>query len=272
MTVKTYAIMNRKGGVGKTTTAVTIATEVARRLRDNGGGYVLLIDIDPQGNVCHSLGITSKNATIADVLTGRATLKETLVSGNQENGGVERPNLYILPANDNLQHAKNDLIALSVSAAMSGRKGADINDVLVNRLGKAKNAFSYVFVDCPPSLDSLSEAVFRFVDGAIVPVKVDYLGTTGTAHHTQNILQAQAAGIDIRIERIVPTFYRSREKLCQAMYDALKKAYGKRLVADPIPQAAVVEQAPASSGMTVIEFDPTSKPAEAYMKLVDTIM
>jgi chromosome partitioning protein len=274
---KVYAVMNRKGGVGKTTTAVTLGVGLARRLREEEGGHVLLVDLDPQGNVAPSLGLRVNGATIAELLMGERPADECIMGG-----GEQRPNLFVLPSNDDLAGVKTELVAreaaAAATAAISSRLGGrrrerqeqNIDQILKERLDIAARAFDYIILDCPPSLDMLANAVYHFADAAIVPVKPDYLGTTGTGQHTANIVEAQAAGIDIRIGWVVPTFFRQREVLANEMLDSLQRMYGKR-VTPPIPQAAAVEQAPASGGLTILEYDPSSPAAEAYQQLVEII-
>lgn len=270
-----YAVVNRKGGVGKTTTSVTLAHGLAKKL-EASGKHVLLIDLDPQGNCATSLGINTNGADIANLLTGQATLKECIVSADKASeGGPSRPNLYLLPASDALTGARANLIAqeaASIVASRFGSKGNNvtpIENILEDKLGNARQVFAYIILDCPPSLDILNSAVYHFADEAIVPVKVDFLGATGTAQHTDDIIKAQASGIKIKIGAVVPTFVWPRRKLARQMLASLRKAYGDR-VSEPIPHSVKVEESPASGGgMTVFEYAPDSEPAKAYQVLVD---
>lgn len=272
-TAKVLAVANRKGGVGKTTTAVSLAHGLARQLqadgRPNGSGYVLLVDLDPQGNAATCLGLRPDKGDIADVLTGHRSVKEVVVPA-----GEDRPGLYLLPATDRLADAKADIIGLAAVAGLTKRrasKGGGIDDVLNERLGLAKQVFRYIILDCPPSLDIFSDAVYRFADAAVVPVKMDFLGATGTRQHTDNIIEAQADGIDIHIEVVVPTFFRRQERLPKEMLAALVRFYGRSRVSEPVPQAAVLERAPAIGGKTIWEYAPDSPAAQAYSRLVERI-
>ena len=270
------AVVNRKGGVGKTTTAVTLGHGLARMLE--GKGHVLLIDLDPQGNVSTSLGINTNGKDIADVITGDVPVEQAILQADRsQSGGPSRPNLWVLPASDSLAEAKLTLVsnaAISNVLEQFGRRGTQvtpINELLQRQLAKAVATFDYIILDCPPSLDMLGTAVYHFADEAIVPVKVDYLGVGGTARHTQDIIAAQAAGIDIKVSIIVPTFVRVREVLARQMMRALIDSYGKSRVAVPIPQSVVVEQAPAAGGLTVFEYAPDSIPSQAYWRLVEKV-
>lgn len=257
-----FAVANRKGGVGKTTTAATLAHGLALKLK--GDGHVLAIDLDPQGSLSKSLGINANGADLAYVLTGEKRAQECIVASG-------RKNLYVLPSSDLVQDAKVELLAKEVAASITRRSSGRLRNALADRLDMAAKAFDYIILDCPPSLDILTDAVFEFSDSAIVPVKPDYLGTWGTSQHTSNIIAAQEEGIDITISWIVPTFFRPREILARQMLETLQRTYGKNRVADPIPQAVVLEQAPADGGKTVFEYAPDTPAARSYWKLVERI-
>lgn len=273
---KIYAVVNRKGGVGKTTTAVTLGHGLARLIE--GRGHVLIVDLDPQGNVATSLGLATNGKDMAGVLTGEVPVEEAILHADRgQANGPTRPNLWVLPASDALADAKLSLVtnaALSSVLDQFGGQTAPVvptNELLGTYLAKAVATFDYVILDCPPSLDMLGTAVYHFADEAIVPVKVDYLGVGGTARHTQDIIQAQARGIDIRVGVIVPTFVRAREILARQMLQALIESYGRSRVAVPIPQSVVIEQAPAAGGLTIFEYAADSVPAKAYWRLVEKV-
>jgi chromosome partitioning protein len=273
---KIYAVVNRKGGVGKTTTAVTLGHGLARLIE--GRGHVLIVDLDPQGNVATSLGLATNGKDMAGVLTGEVPVEEAILHADRgQANGPTRPNLWVLPASDALADAKLSLVtnaALSSVLDQFGGRTAPVvptNQLLQTYLAKAVATFDYVILDCPPSLDMLGTAVYHFADEAIVPVKVDYLGVGGTARHTQDIIQAQARGIDIRVGVIVPTFVRAREILARQMLQALIESYGRSRVAVPIPQSVVIEQAPAAGGLTIFEYAADSVPAKAYWRLVEKV-
>lgn len=268
------ASINRKGGVAKTTTAVNLAHGLARRLAENEGGNVIIVELDPQGDVSRALGISSQDKCISKVLTGHVSLRESIVSANRAGeGGPSRPNLYVLPASDRLKRAKSYLVAQSALASanfkLDDEETVPIDDLLVYHLSPLKSAFKFIIVDCPPSLDLLETAVYKFADQAVVPVKVDFHGAAATVNHTSNILSEQESGIDIKIGAVVPTFVRSRQKLAQQMLKSLERRYGKHVVSDPIPGTVIVEQSPARGGLTLFESAPDSEPTRAYQSLVD---
>lgn len=273
------AIANRKGGVGKTTLAVNLAHGLAIAVQEQGQ-HVLLVDLDPQGNVCTALGIQAGEKNVADVLTGECELDEALISASRPADGLERGNLWVLPSSDRLADARAQLLSQfvmdNVMNQIGGRKGkkkgVSLDSVLSDRLGEAREAFAYIIMDCPPSLDILSNAVYEFASEVIVPVKTDFLGVTGTAQHTENIIDAQEHGIDIKVSWIVPTFVRGRERLARQMMEALKKGYREAQVLDGIPQAVAIEQAPAAGGQTIFEYAPDHVAAKAYWDIVEKVI
>jgi chromosome partitioning protein len=159
-------------------------------------------------------------------------------------------------------------------AQIRGRADAEqvvpMVEILNDRLGPARQVFDYIILDCPPTLDMLQEAVHNFADAAIVPVKTDFQSTSAAGRHTRDILEDQASGIDISIKAIVPTFVDSRLRLTKSMLEQLQRTYG-RLVTEPVPHTVKVAEAPASGGLTILEYDPESPAATAYMALVDFV-
>lgn len=281
MTAKVFTVENRKGGVGKTTTAVTLGVGLARRLQQNGGGNVLIVDLDAQGDAARGLGLDPGNRCISHVLLGDgsvAPLRANVMPADRaKSGGPARPNLFILPATDRLSEAKEDILTeLALLAARSLRqRWSDGNRHLVNvldeKLGLAKKAFAYIVIDCPPTLDMLQQAVHQYAHYAVVPVKVDFHGASATGRHTSNILEDQAAGIDIKISAVVPTFVNARHNLTKAMMMNLIRTYGGQVVTKAIPNTVRVAEAPASGGLTILEYMPDSPAAIAYEDLVDRV-
>jgi chromosome partitioning protein len=278
MDAKVFTVENRKGGVAKTTTAVTLAAGLAQRL-EKSGGRVLLVDLDPQGDAARALGLAPEGRCLSYVLTGEGTLRDNVIPADRSaEGGPARPNLFVLPASDNLRNAKETLLSqLTVNMVMAQIRGRNSNGdvvpmvaILDERLGPARKVFDYIILDCPPTLDMLQEAVHQFADAAIVPVKADFHSTSAAGRHTRNILDDQASGIKIAIRAIVPTFVDYRLRLTRSMLQQLTKTYGN-LVTMPIPNTVRVAEAPASGGRTVIEYAPESPASTAYWNLVDTI-
>lgn len=281
MTATVFTIENRKGGVGKTTTTVTLGVGLARRLAADGGGNVLIVDMDPQGDAARALGVDPDGRCVSHILLGNGsldTLRANVATADRSSeDGPARPNLYIIPATDRLGDAKEDILtefALIAARSMRSRRTDDqpyLMDILDEKMGLAKQAFRFILIDCPPTLDMLQQAVHQYADYAIVPVKVDFHGASATGRHTSNILQDQAEGIDITITAVVPTFVNARHRLTKSMMEQIVRTYGRQVVADPIMNTVRVAEAPASGGLTILEYEPTSPAAAGYEALVDRI-
>lgn len=281
MTARVFTVENRKGGVGKTTTAITVSVGLARRLHQDGGGNVLVIDMDPQGDAARGLGLEPNGRCVSNILRGDGSLDvlraNVMPADRSGSGGPARPNLFILPATDQLSEAKEDILtefALLAARSMRTRQASSerhLVDILDEKMGLAKQAFAYIIIDCPPTLDMLQQAVHQYADYAIVPVKVDFHGASATGRHTSNIIQDQAAGIDIKITAIVPTFVNPHHNLTKSMLQHITKIYGKQIVTRAIPNTVKVAEAPASGGLTILEYMPDSPAASAYKELVDRL-
>lgn len=279
---KIFAVVNRKGGVGKTTTAISLAHGLAKKLTDDAGeptGHVLLIDLDPQGNCSTSLGIEVTGEGVSALLMGEISAENAILpTDRSESGGPSRPNLFLIPATDRLAETKLALIANEAVNEVVSRmtrnanRAVPIDQLLTTRLKHAAEVFDYIIIDCPPSLDALNNAVYQFADAAIVPVKVDYLGAAGAVRHTRDILEAQAEGIAIKVGLIVPTFVKSRQVLAREVLGTLRETYGNERVSEPIPTSVKLEESPAAEGgLTIFEYAPESAPARAYWAVVEQV-
>jgi chromosome partitioning protein len=296
-TARILAVINRKGGVGKTTTAVSLAHGLSLKLirrvkaRDLGrvphagqlfrhggryyysAGHVLLIDFDAQGHCARALGVDPGQSDVGELLLGRQNLSQAVLAADRASDGYPRPNLWILPSSDKLETAKESLYSQSLEYAIAGysSKVQWLLALLQRRFDLARERFAYIILDNAPGLDLLAQAVYQFADAAIVPVKPDYLSMAGTGQNLNYIRDMQERGASTMVHSIVPTFCMERQRLDREMMASLHEKYGQ-LVSDPVPRSQIVAEAPAYQ-VTVFEIDPHQRnPATvAYQSLVNRV-
>ncbi|MCA9966640.1 MAG: ParA family protein [Anaerolineales bacterium] len=287
------AIANNKGGVAKTTTAGNLAYGLSRKLltEQGGGGKVLIIDLDTQGNQADFFGVRNRifhpthnpdGACLSNLISNpNCQAREFIISVDRQNDGLERPNLFLIPATRELGYAVENIAALdSISdyqASISrGRHqlqvAKQLDTLLSNRLQRIAHNFDFIIIDCPPNLDALKTAVYEFADEVIVPVKTDRLSAIGAQQHTDDIIEMiKAHRLKIKISYILPTMMRKRQTLAEQTVEALQHRYGNNRVATPIPESVYIKEGPAVGGLTLFEYAPLSEPAVAYADLVERI-
>lgn len=285
MTTTVIAVANNKGGVAKTTTAVNLADGLARQMMGADGrpsGHVMLIDLDPQGNVADATGVrpqvhdpeTNKDGPcISFLLLGQRTLRDSVLSLDRTGDGLPRPNLFLIPASRRLEKTTDELILRDYAEARKKKAERSyplLDDVLVERLAPALGIFRYIVIDCPPKLDVLKTAVYRFADRVIVPTKPDFLSVQGAVQHTEDMYGMEGE-IKARLAYIVPSMVNLRQVMDQEMMVSLMKAYGRKRIAAPVPQAVVVKESAGRGGRTLMEYAPESPAALAYRHLVERV-
>lgn len=271
----TIAIANNKGGVAKTTTAGNLASELAKNAN------VLLIDIDPQGNLAEFFGLRADvyhptqnkdGACISKLLTNKASIRESIVPADRAADDLPRPNLFLIPASRELEFTAEELLVSDFMNQRSRRANVSLDDILSHYLAQAAKVFDYVIIDCPPKLDTLKLAVYRFAQQVIVPVKTDYISVAGAVQHTQDLAQLRQAGdITADLLFIVPTMFDTRQVLAGQMLASLQQTYGRQRVTQPIPNSVRVKESPAAGGRSLFEYAPDSTPAQAYRDLVHKV-
>ncbi len=238
------AILNQKGGTGKTTTSINLAAGLAER-----GHSTLLIDMDAQGNVGVSLGIK-----------GEFSLYHLLVEGKS-------PGDVAVPVRGNLDVITTDA-TLAVAEIWLARVEEHRNRILSKRLGNIHRRYSYILLDCGPSLSLLNQNALMYADEVLIPVSCDYLSLVGVKQVIKNIKDLEKhLGHSVRITGIIPTFYDGRVRLAKEAVETLQNHFQEKLF-HPIRRSTRLAEAP-SHRQTIFEYDPDSAGAEDYRKLVD---
>jgi chromosome partitioning protein len=240
------AIINQKGGTGKTTTAINLAAGLAER-----GSDVLLVDLDAQGNVGASLGVRGERSAYHLLCQDPpTTLDETIIP--------VRKHLDVVSADATLALAEVWL------ARLDGAR----DRVLGERLGNLRGRYQYVVLDCGPSLSLLNQNALSFADEVMIPVSCDYLALVGVKQVLQTLKDIDKhLGHTVRIAGVVPTFFDARTRLAREAVETLGGHFKDRLY-EPIRRSTRLAEAP-SHRQTIFEFAPESSGADDYRRLVD---
>ena len=248
---KIIAVTNQKGGVGKTTSCVNLAAYVA-----NAGNKVLLIDVDPQGNGCSSVGVEvekDKN-TVYEVLLGECSAKEAIYPSVMKG-------LDVMPSNGDLSGAEVDLVY------MDNRE-----KLLKDALNQVKDAYDYIFIDCPPSLGLLTVNALTATNTIIIPIQCEYFALVGLSQLMNTVrLIKKHLNPEIEIEGILLTMKDNRSNLVAQVSQEIKKYFETKVYETYIPRNIRLAEAP-SHGKPIVLYDNKSKGALAYKALCEEFL
>lgn len=250
MKALTYAVTNQKGGVGKTTTAVNLASCIAE-----GGYKTLLVDLDPQSNATVGVGVErGTSPTVYDVLAERNSANEAVVETAV--GG-----LSLLPAGGELAGANVELPTVP-----------GFESLLHRRLGETLQRFDFCFLDCPPSLGPLTVMALNSAQQVIVPVQAEYFALEGLADllNTLTVVRRQQ-NKDLSIAGILITMYDARTRLANDVAQEIEQHFPNLLFKVKIPRNIRLSEAP-SFGKPVIHHDPHCAGAKAYFELAKEVV
>lgn len=240
---RTLALANQKGGVGKTTTAVNVATYFAR-----AGHNTLLIDLDPQGNTTSSLGVEKhgvQHSTYDVLIDGRAVADCWMT-------GV-RPHLDLLPSNPGLAGAEVELIGLR-------RREYRMRDALETAAG----THAVTIIDCPPSLGLLTVNALAAAGDVVIPIQCEYLALEGLMQLINTIdLIKRRLNPSLNLLGVVMTMFDARTRLSSQVAQDVQRFFPSRTFQSVIPRAVRLAEAP-SYGQSIFEYDPSSRAARAY--------
>lgn len=251
MNGKVIAIVNQKGGVGKTTTAVNLATIFAVMNKK-----VLIIDIDSQGNTSSGLGIDQikRKVTSYNLFTGIASTKDAII-------GTEIPNLFIITANTNLAAIEIDLMSLE-----------SYENILLNKVNEIKDCFDYIIIDCPPSLNLVTLNALVACDEVLIPMLCDFYSLEGLSHLLKTVeIVEKKLNPRIKIGGILFTMYDKRNRLTEQVENDVRKCLGKLVYKTTIPRNVRVSEAP-SHGKAAIIYDYKCSGSRAYIELAKEII
>ncbi|MCZ2203519.1 ParA family protein [Bartonella sp. A05] len=248
------AIANQKGGVGKTTTAINLATALAAI-----GENVLIMDIDPQGNASTGLGIDRNDRPLSsyDVLVSRVSVAEAALE-------TAVPNLHVVPST-------LDLLGVEMEIASSQDRIKRLRKSLCND-PKIDKKFSYVLIDCPPSLNLLTLNAMGAADSVLVPMQCEFLALEGLSQLLETVKQVRSVlNPSLEIQGIVLTMYDSRNNLANQVVEDVRSFMGEKVYRTVIPRNVRVSEAP-SFGKPVLLYDLKCAGSQAYLRLASEVI